>query len=213
MGNIEDGHRTLRLLEEISKGEPLTQRDLSDRAGVALGLVNSYIKNLVAKGYVKVSAIPKKRYAYYLTPKGFTEKSRLTFAMLQNYTRVFREARREYSALFGAMREAGVKKVMFAGVDEVAEIAYLSLHEAGIEFVGALDDEKAGESFFKTVIQPLDEPLDIPEGCRMVITTYRRKDHVYDRLAAAGVDDGLIDCIYPLDARKPGKRAGSGGGR
>ena len=76
MKDILDSHRSLRLLEEISKGDPLTQRDLSDRLDMALGLVNAYLKTLVKKGCIKIAGIPPKRFKYYITPKGFIEKSR-----------------------------------------------------------------------------------------------------------------------------------------
>jgi len=206
MKNIEDEHRALRFLEEISKGGEFTQRDLSDRVGVALGLVNSYMKNLAAKGYVKVSAIPKKRYKYYLTPKGFVEKSRLTYAMLSNYTRIFTEARREYASLFERMHASGIRRVLFAGVDEVAEIAYLSMHEVGLEFAGAVDTERAGGEFFRTKVLSFDELKAKADGCHVVVTTYKRKDEVYLRLVEAGVDIDRIHSIYPL-------LAGNGGGR
>lgn len=67
----QDSYKSLLMLDEISKGEPLSQRDLSKKLNIALGLVNSYIKNLVSKGYITINAIPSKRFAYYLTPKGF----------------------------------------------------------------------------------------------------------------------------------------------
>ena len=57
-----DDYRSLQLLDEISKNHELTQRDLSRKLGVALGLINSYLKNLVSKGYITVSTIPRKRY-------------------------------------------------------------------------------------------------------------------------------------------------------
>lgn len=201
MKSLEDDHRSLRILEEISSCEELTQRDLSDRAGMALGLVNTYVKNLAAKGYVKISAIPKKRFRYYLTPKGFIEKSRLTCELLQNYTRIFKEARRDYAALIHDLHACGVRSVMFAGVDDVAEIAYLSLQEVGIGFVGIVDGEKAGEKFFRHTVAGFDELTGLPEMPQVVITTYRRKDDVYASLVEAGVDDARIHCLYPLDAR------------
>jgi len=43
---------------------------------IALGLVNAYVKRSIKKGLVKVSQAPARRYAYYLTPQGFSEKSR-----------------------------------------------------------------------------------------------------------------------------------------
>jgi DNA-binding MarR family transcriptional regulator len=206
MKDFEDDHRALRFLDEISKDGLITQRDLSDRVGVALGLVNSYMKNLAAKGYVKVSAIPRKRYRYYLTPKGFVEKSRLTYAMLHNYTRVFKEARRDYAGLFQKLYASGVRRVLFAGVDEVAEIAYLSLHEVGLEFVGAVDYERPGTDFFRFTVKSFEELKEMPDAGHVVITTYHRKDAVYNRLVEAGVADGHVHSIYPIAARPGGRK-------
>jgi len=106
---------------------------LSSHLGIALGLVNSYVKNLIKKGYITVKAIPSKRYAYYLTPTGFAEKTRLTYHLLQDYTRIYREAKNNYRELFHKLELSGVRKIVFAGVDEVAEFAYITLQDTGLE--------------------------------------------------------------------------------
>ena len=137
-----DSYKSLLLLDEISKGESLSQRDLSKKLNVALGLVNSYIKNLVSKGYITIKEIPSKRYAYYLTPKGFAEKTRLTYHHLQNFTNLYREARRDFKALFSSLHSEGIRSIVFAGADESAEIAYLSLQEFDIRFAGIADVER-----------------------------------------------------------------------
>ena len=186
MKDILDSHRSLRLLEEISKGDPLTQRDLSDRLDMALGLVNAYLKTLVKKGCIKIAGIPPKRFKYYITPKGFIEKSRLTYDLLGNYTKIFREARRDYSRLFQGLREGGVRAVYFAGVDDLAEIAYLSLREVDMEFLGAADYEKQGEEFMRTRVLSLEE-LPAAGPAHVVITTLTRKDQVMARLLSAGI--------------------------
>ncbi len=185
MKDILDSHRSLRLLEEISKGDPLTQRDLSDRLGMALGLVNTYLKTLVKKGCIKIAGIPPKRFSYYITPKGFVEKSRLTYDLLGNYTKIFREARRDYSRLFQGLHQGGVREVYFAGVDDLAEIAYLSLREVDMEFLGAADYERQGEEFMRTKVLSLEE---LPAaGAHVVITTLTRRDQVMARLLEAGM--------------------------
>jgi DNA-binding MarR family transcriptional regulator len=107
-----DHFKSLQILDELSSNDSITQRDLSKRLGIALGLVNSYIKNLVKKGYITVKAIPPKRYAYYLTPKGLTEKTRLTYHLLHDYTRIYREAKSNLKELFKEMSSKGVKKVV-----------------------------------------------------------------------------------------------------
>lgn len=186
----QDSYKSLLLLDEISKGEPLSQRDLSKKLNIALGLVNSYIKNLILKGYITIKAIPSKRYVYYLTPKGFSEKSRLTYHLLQDYTRIYREARRDFKQLFSKLHDSGVKSVIFAGTDEVAEIAYLSLQEVDIKLVSVVDDKKAGERFFEHTVLPLNN-LDgsIEEA---IIVTGFHEEEIYQRLIDIGISKKRI---------------------
>ena len=93
----------------VGAGEPfpeIRQRlPLPEAAGIALGLANAYLKRCVKKGLIKVSQAPANRYAYYLTPKGFTEKSRLTAEYLTISFNFFRDARAQCAALLdGAAR-------------------------------------------------------------------------------------------------------------
>ena len=194
----QDSYKSLLLLDEISKGESLSQRDLSKRLNIALGLVNSYLKNLVSKGYVTISQIPAKRYAYYLTPTGFAEKTRLTYHLLQDYTSIYRNARRDFKKLFDTLQKQGVKAVSFAGVDEVTEIAYLSLQEADIELHSVFDDDKKGRVFFKTAVAPF---LDLTgtDGSIIILSTYLKRASVYKKLLDMGIAPERIFSIYPLE--------------
>ncbi|OGW40626.1 MAG: hypothetical protein A2Y97_05090 [Nitrospirae bacterium RBG_13_39_12] len=193
----QDTYKSLLLLDEISKGEALSQRDLSKKLNIALGLVNSYIKNLASKGYITIKAIPAKRYAYYLTPKGFSEKTRLTYHHLQNFTNLYREARRDFKELFNRFHHKGVKSVIFAGADEAAEIAYLSLQEFDIKFAGIVDNENAGKDFFKYKIMPFERIKEI-DADFIIISSVLRRDEVFKRLTEAGILPEKIRSIFPL---------------
>jgi len=46
--------RTLKLMEEIDKDYTQSQRDLSNKLDISLGLVNSFVKRLASKGYFKI---------------------------------------------------------------------------------------------------------------------------------------------------------------
>ena len=189
-------YRSLQILDELSNNDSLTQRDLSGRLGIALGLVNSYIKNLVAKGYLTVKAIPSKRYAYYLTPKGFAEKTKLTYDLLHDYTRVYREARKNLKQLFHELQASGVKKIVFAGADEVAEIAYITLQETSLELAAVVDAEDTGKDFFGMKVRAFTAIADTQYDC-VVITTYVKKDKVYQELTKNGVSKKDIRSIFP----------------
>jgi DNA-binding MarR family transcriptional regulator len=193
--HIADPFRTLQILDELSGNDSLTQRDLSSRLGVALGLVNSYIKNLVAKGYLTVASIPPKRYAYYLTPKGFAEKTRLTCHLLQDYTRIYREARNSLKRAFSELAESGMSRIVFAGVDEVAEIAYLTLQETGLLLAGVADDEHAGKTFFDRSIVPIRDVAGLDYDT-VVVTSYLRRESIQQALRDSLVDKKDIRVIF-----------------
>jgi len=193
----QDTYKSLLLLDEISKGMPLSQRDMSRKLNLALGLVNSYLKNLVAKGYVTVKAIPARRYAYYLTPKGFAEKTRLSYQLLKDYTRIYRETRGNLKRLFEEMKESNVKKLVFAGADEIAEIAYITLQETDLQLAGIVDGALAGRKFFGFVIKPLSEISNLKFDC-VVITSYLMREKIHDDLLNNGVKDKDIRFIYTL---------------
>jgi DNA-binding MarR family transcriptional regulator len=193
----QDTYKSLLLLDEISKGQPLSQRDLSKKLDIALGLVNSYIRNLVSKGYITIKAIPAKRYAYYLTPKGFAEKTRLTYHHLQNFTNLYREARRDFKELFSSLYKKGVKSILFAGADEAAEIAYLSLQEFDIEFAGIVDGERAGKDFFKYRIVPFEKIKEI-NADYIIVSSFLRRDEIYKRLIEEGISPEKIKSIFPV---------------
>lgn len=183
-----DSSRSLQLLSEISGEEPLSQRELSRRLGIAVGLVNSYLKNLVSKGFVRVKNFPSNRYAYLLTPQGLAEKSRLAYQHLSYFTSLYTVARQDYLDLFRQLESAGVREVVFCGVDEVAEVAYLSLRETGLELVAVIDDTRQGELFFGLPVMAITESA-LKNRATVVISSLKRKEaltRMVDGLGVAG---------------------------
>jgi DNA-binding MarR family transcriptional regulator len=132
----ESSRIMLGLLDAVEQDRALSQRLLASELGIALGLVNAYLKRCVKKGLVKVREAPARRYAYYLTPRGFAEKSRLTVEYLSFSFGFFRQAKSDCSGLFRAAHARGVKTVALAGQSDLAEIAALCAIEHEIEIIG-----------------------------------------------------------------------------
>jgi hypothetical protein len=157
--------------------------------------VNSYIKNLVAKGYITVRNIPSKRYAYYLTPKGFAEKSRLAYDLLADYTRIYREARNNFKQLFMQLEQEGIKRIVFTGADEVAEIAYITLQETSFDIVAVLDDDKNRGKFFGREIKQLDVVRELTYDA-IIITSFVHRERYCEQLLKLGVRNDVIRRIF-----------------
>ncbi len=137
----------LGVLNAIDRDARTSQRSISSELGVALGLANAYLKRCVGKGWIKVSQIPPRRYAYYLTPNGFAEKTRLTAEYFSYSFTFFRKAREQMSELMAQCAENGWTRIAFAGASELAEVGTLCAHDFPVELAGVVDESKAGTRF------------------------------------------------------------------
>src|SRR5258707_12750788 len=140
-GDVEQTRIVLGLLEYVGRGGEQSQRRLASELGVALGLDNAYLKRCVNKGLVKVSEAPARRYAYYLTPHGFTEKSRLTVEYLSASLSLFRQAKRDCTAVLETARARGFSRIAILGVSDLAEIAAICALDTGITIAGVVDPD------------------------------------------------------------------------
>ena len=141
-----DPQIVLGLLTSIERDSRVTQRKLAGDLGIALGLANAYLRRCVRKGLVKMSQVPLNRYAYYLTPQGFAEKSRLTAEYLSVSLDFFRRARGDCALLLRQCRARGWQRVALYGAGDLAEIAVLSAVDTGIEVACVIDVGRAGRS-------------------------------------------------------------------
>lgn len=126
----------LKLLNEISKSKNHSQRSLSKDLNVALGLANAIIKKFVSKGILKLQQAPMRRYFYYLTPKGFVEKAKLTKEFLDSSLLFYSRAKDEYEKLIKINKKKN-KKLILLGKSELTEIATLaaSINNIKIDFI------------------------------------------------------------------------------
>ncbi len=171
---------TLGLLNAVEENSALTQRSVAGDLGIALGLANAYLKRCARKGLIKVSMAPANRYAYYLTPKGFAEKSRLTARYLSISFNFFRAAREQCSATFQECADRGWRRVLLAGVGDMSEIATLCADDLGLELVGIFDpDAEVGEIAGLTVFAHME---DAGQFDAVVITDLREPQRIFNRL-------------------------------
>jgi len=183
----------LGLLESVERDSMQSQRLLAAEFGVALGLVNAYLKRCVRKGLVKVKATPARRYAYFLTPRGFAEKSRLTLAYLGRSMSFFREARKDCAETCGLSRKMGWSRIVLAGRSDLAEIAVICGLEAHIAVVAVVDPLLDVEQYIGAPVFATFEAVNVPfDG---VLITDLNAPH--DTFAAAVAAVGMSRVLAP----------------
>lgn len=174
---------TLGVLLGVERDESITQRGLATDLGIAVGMVNLYLKRCVTKGLIKISQAPSKRYMYYLTPTGFLEKSRLTAHYLHCSFNLFRNAREQYEKVFSECSRQRYHHVVLLGRSELAEIALLSANESNVKIIGLVDEQGDGGTFLGvTVLSSLDDAAAVTA---VVLTALNGAQVLYDRAVTA----------------------------
>lgn len=173
----------LDLLAALEGGEEITQMSLSRRMMVSIGLVNALLKRAVNKGFVKVKAAPRKRYVYYVTPKGFREKARLVADYLEFSLHFFRKARTQFDELMEVLHRGGARRIAVIGGGELMEILMLSQQDSGIEVVAVLDRATNKERLQGVpVVRSFDE---LPDADAVIVADTRDPQDTFDRACAA----------------------------
>lgn len=177
---IEDTDSALTIIDTIDKNDATSQREIAREAGIAVGLANSYIKRFARKGWLKIVQAPAHRYFYYVTPKGFREKSKLIAEYLSDSFAMFRLARAECDELINHCIQQNYKRIMFAGVSEFAEIAALSANSEETEIIGVLD--RVSNKAQLLGIPIVREITDIKEVDAVIITDMATPQKTFEKL-------------------------------
>lgn len=183
--------RTLKILQEFDADDLPSQRYLSKKLDISLGLVNSFLKRLAKKGYFKITTIPRNRVKYILTPKGAVVKTRLTYEYIQHSFKYYRDTRYKMKHQFKSLENEGNKNIVFYGVGDLAEIAYVSLLETSMNLIAVVDPQKAGNNFLGKKIQDVDSIGNFSFD-KILITTINSPEDVEQLLSTRNIERNKI---------------------
>ena len=194
----------LGLLASVEADGERSQRRIAAELGVALGLVNAYLKRSIKKGLVKVGQAPARRYAYYLTRRGFAEKSRLTIEYLSSSFSLFRQAKEDYGKVFHRAHRLGLERIVLAGKSDLCEVAILCAVDSPIAIVAVVDHDGCSTRFIGVKVvrsyAEIDETFD-----GVVVTDLMRAKAAFDEAVAfCGAQKVLAPELLGLYASREG---------
>jgi DNA-binding MarR family transcriptional regulator len=200
-----ESRRDLQLLEALEQESRITQRSLSGRLGIALGLTNLYLKRLIRKGYVKCVTVSPNRLVYSLTPKGVSRKARLTYEFMKYSLDFYRDARQHLRRSL-AQAVTRQQRVALYGTGDAAELVFLLTREMGLELIAVFGPESGGQ-FLGHPVQPLAEHTTVAFDV-LIVAVLERPAGTIKLLRQSGVPDAKVlmlrpDVASPADAREP----------
>ena len=101
--NMQNNQDHFNVLREINSSSKPTQRQLASKLGFSLGKLNYCIRALNKKGLVKISNFGKNpnklRYIYVLTPRGISQKTRLTINFMNVKMKEYDKLKKELNQM------------------------------------------------------------------------------------------------------------------
>ena len=96
----KDNQDYLNLLRKIKNKPTSSQRELAEKLGFSLGKLNYCLKSLKKKGFVKLQNFQKQSnkinyLRYVITPKGISERTKLTINFMKRRMREYDELKKE----------------------------------------------------------------------------------------------------------------------
>jgi DNA-binding MarR family transcriptional regulator len=175
------------LLHEVTESPQVTQRDLSRRIGMALGLTNLILRRLINKGFIKIVNVEKSRIRYLITPRGMMEKARLTREYIEYSLLFYRSIREFLTEHFARLAQEGHRRVLLCGTGELAEIAWLTMQQVGLELVGVIDEAPDSKPFLGRQVRRLGYAAEAAWD-RIVVASLAPHQALLDQLASVGIE-------------------------
>ncbi|MEN2994001.1 MAG: winged helix-turn-helix transcriptional regulator [Thermodesulfovibrio sp.] len=175
---------SLKILEHIQDNPLITQRDLSSKLGIALGLTNAYIKRLAKKGYIKIKNLTGKRIIYILTPKGILEKTKLTFNYMARSFNYLKEIKHKIDKTYEKIIASGQRSILIWGSEELAELCYIASKGLPIKIVGVVSFN-GRKNFFNCKVYSKEDIKNIK----------------FDAIVVATFEEGEIAELKDVDAK------------
>lgn len=185
------------ILDAIDKKEGrITQTELSVSLRVSIGLINSYLKRLVQKGFIKVSNVRASTVRYMLTPEGFAEKYRLVRRYMTNNLDYYLKIKKTVEERILRLKIDEVRTVVFVGSSEIAEIMHLYLTDTKIKILSVFDFEDNKKTFFKYPVldvKKLPEYLKSNQVDKILLNYFDNIEEIEKKLINLGIKKDIIE--------------------
>jgi len=127
------------ILNILDKDENLSQREIAQKTGISLGLVNTLIKKCVKKGLVKIERLNSRNIQYILTPEGIKEKTVKTISYVKRSYRAIQKLQWRIKELAERDSKLGKKIYLLKKDDEIFQLVKGILNDLKIKYI-VIDD-------------------------------------------------------------------------
>lgn len=166
---LKNNFHEFKILEHVESTPLLTNRMVARKLGCSVKLAHELLRKMVDRGCLHIKKVHSRRWDYFLTQKGLSEKIRLTYEFLQFSMQFYKDARKKSSQLCRDFAESGIKQVALLGAGDLAEIVYLGIKEWNLGLTEVFDDD--AKVFLDYQVKKMQE-LEFSKAEVVIVCTY-----------------------------------------
>ncbi|MDD3375039.1 MAG: winged helix-turn-helix transcriptional regulator [Candidatus Omnitrophica bacterium] len=125
--------REFELVNIIGSEIVSNQRDLSHHVNLSLGQTNMLLRRLIAKGYIRIRKIDKRRVKYLLTPQGLAEKMNKSIKYTLRTINSISLIKERLKDLLREIYEKGERKFIVIGKSDLAMMIDIAVKEMNLK--------------------------------------------------------------------------------
>jgi len=133
----------LDTLLEIEKNPSTTQRSLSRKLNISLGLTNAILKNLIKRGWIKAQKLSGRKILYLITPQGMARVTNLLYDRFRETQKYYQYTKELITSYLNTLYNQGARRVIIHGTNQLSEITFLSLLDSPLKLESILVDDSS----------------------------------------------------------------------
>ncbi len=137
----------LNTLLEIKQNPSLSQRSLSLKLNISLGLTNAILQNLIHRGWVKAKKMTGRKILYLITPQGMARATNLIYDRFRETQNYYQYTKELFTSYLTDLYQRGKRMAVIYGTNQLAEITYLSILDTPLKLHSILSDDPSKKKF------------------------------------------------------------------
>lgn len=189
-------YKEFMVLDLIEKNKNITQREISNKVGIAVSMVNSYLDDYEKKGLIKRKRHSIKTVDYLITKNGIDRRKLLNIWYLKSSQEIYSFAKDNISSFLKQIINKGFKKILLYGAGEVAELildVIQSDKNILLEVLAVIDDDISKANHFlleKRIISKSSVKDYVHDG--ILISSYTHHNAIHRKLIEFNYDQHKI---------------------
>ena len=145
------------ILKYIYNNDSLKQRELADKAGISLGMVNAILKQLIEKGLLMSNHLNSRNISYVVTPVGIDEINKRSYLNFKQTIADIILYRETIEHVVTKAVNAGYKCIVLVGNSDLDFLIEYACGKAGISFEACMDIDKSPQNKFLIYSEQLEK--------------------------------------------------------